>query len=355
MAVSAIVFLLAQTAIAENLEVGSTNSNEVEQKKTVVVTANRYPTDIREVGSSVSIIDAEEIKQSGQPTVLEVLRSVPGVDVVQSGGRGRTTSVFIRGAESDQTLLMIDGVRANDNTTGLFDFADIKAENIDRIEVIRGPQSVLYGSEAIGGVIQIFTKNAGKGTTANAFVEAGSRGTHQYRANIGHRDKNISSSNTVSFFGNDGISAAQSKNANPEDDSYRNVTLSSKNTAKFLEDGSINFIARYSNSESELDAFDFMGNVVDDLNFEQDTELLTLSTRIEKSVNDWVTPSILIGYTKQEIEGIDPDSEFNNFDISNDTFAVTTKVDITPTWGGTTSLGHVFETRKADNRGNFDA
>jgi len=147
-----------------------------EKIEEIVVTATRIETPTREVGSSITVITDQEIKEKQKTTVLEVLRSVPGLDVVQSGGPGRTTSVFIRGAKSEHTLVLIDGIELNDpiSTGRSYDFADLTTDNIERIEIIRGPQSTLYGSDAIGGVINIITKK-GKGKPSGfASVEGGS-------------------------------------------------------------------------------------------------------------------------------------------------------------------------------------
>ncbi|HEX6200284.1 MAG TPA: TonB-dependent receptor plug domain-containing protein, partial [Thermoanaerobaculia bacterium] len=114
----------------------------------IVVTAARIPEPAREVGSSVTVLDREEIERRKVTTVLELLRTVPGVEVSQGGGPGRVASVFLRGGTSAQTLVLLDGVRLNNPATAAFDFADLTVDGIERVEVLRGPQSVLYGSEA---------------------------------------------------------------------------------------------------------------------------------------------------------------------------------------------------------------
>ncbi|MEO1088216.1 MAG: TonB-dependent receptor plug domain-containing protein, partial [Acidobacteriota bacterium] len=128
-------------------------------------------------GSTVTVIDRDEIERRNQPTVLELLRTVPGVAMAQNGGPGKTSSVFIRGGNSSHTLVLIDGVRMNNNTTGALDFSDLTAVNIEKIEVIRGPQGVLHGSEAVSGVVSITTRR-GAGDAAG-WVRA-SAGTENY-------------------------------------------------------------------------------------------------------------------------------------------------------------------------------
>jgi vitamin B12 transporter len=167
----------------------------------VVVTATRVPTDIEAVGSSVTVIDAEEIERRQLRTMTEVLQAVPGTRTVQLGGPGAQTSVFTRGANSNQTLVLIDGLEAVNvsSSNGAFNFADLAPENIERIEVVRGPQSTLYGSDAIGGVINIITRK-GEGpmrltgraevgsnaTVAPQVALSGSSGALNYTASVRH-------------------------------------------------------------------------------------------------------------------------------------------------------------------------
>ena len=142
----------------------------------VVVTATRTEALRYQTPASVTVISRKEIEEGQAATLSEVLRDVPGLDVVQQGGAGKTTSIFIRGAESRHTLVLIDGIRVNSPTAGGFDFADLNIGDVERIEIVRSPLSTLYGSDAIGGVIQIITK---RGTASSATVgfEGGSYGT----------------------------------------------------------------------------------------------------------------------------------------------------------------------------------
>jgi vitamin B12 transporter len=125
-----------------------------------VVTATRLPTVLAQVPGTVTVITGEELRQRNIRFVAEALRLVPGVSVVQSAGPGGLTSVFIRGGESDYVQVLIDGVHAND-AGGAFNWAHLRADDVDRIEIVRGPASVLYGSDAVTGVVQIFTRAGG--------------------------------------------------------------------------------------------------------------------------------------------------------------------------------------------------
>lgn len=123
----------------------------------VVVTATRSPLSSERAPAAVSVITGDQLRRQGITTVLDALRQVPGVAVVQTGSYGGATSLFIRGGESKFTKVLVDGVPVND-AGGAFDFSSLSTDNLDRIEIVRGPASVLYGSDAMAGVIQVFTR-----------------------------------------------------------------------------------------------------------------------------------------------------------------------------------------------------
>ncbi len=145
----------------------------------VVVTADRVPEPIARTGSAISVVGSDTIETSNSGSLVDSLRSVPGLDITETGGPGATTNVRLRGGNTGQTLVMIDGIRVNDpaNAAGDFDFALIAPSAIDRVEVLKGPQSALYGSDAIGGVINIITKKGSGPSQFNVRTEAGSYGT----------------------------------------------------------------------------------------------------------------------------------------------------------------------------------
>jgi vitamin B12 transporter len=152
----------------------------------VVVTATKTETPLVQVGSSVSVVTGEELSEKGIASVAEAMREVAGIAVVQSGGIGKTTSLFMRGGESDYTKILIDGIPVNE-PGGSYNLGNLSTSSIDRIEVVRGPQSALYGSDAIAGVIQIFTKRGkseGLSPKPFAMVEGGSFATYRYGGGI---------------------------------------------------------------------------------------------------------------------------------------------------------------------------
>ncbi|HEV8610676.1 MAG TPA: TonB-dependent receptor [Thermoanaerobaculia bacterium] len=150
--------------------------------ESVVVTATAAPEEIDDVGSAVTVVTREEIERNGWRTVQDALRSVPGASVAQSGGPGSQTSVFLRGSNSTHTLVLVDGVRVNSPFFPGYDFSLLSTENVERIEVVRGPFSALYGSESIGGVVQIFTRPAGGKLSGRVVGEAGNAGERELSA-----------------------------------------------------------------------------------------------------------------------------------------------------------------------------
>lgn len=145
----------------------------------VVVTADRTAEPAAQTGSSISVVSAETLATSNPGSLVDALRSVPGLDITETGGPGSTTNVRLRGGNTGQTLVMIDGIRINDPTaaSGDFDFSMFAPSAIERIEVLKGPQSALYGSDAMGGVINIITKKGSGPAQFNVRTEAGSYGT----------------------------------------------------------------------------------------------------------------------------------------------------------------------------------
>jgi vitamin B12 transporter len=145
----------------------------------IVVTASRGPQSIEQTGSAITVVGERELTTTNPASVVDALRVVPGLDISEAGGPGGTSSVRLRGANAGQTLVMIDGIRVNDPdaASGDFDFSMLDTGAIERIEVLRGPQSALYGSDAIGGVVNIITKSGGGDPRFNVRSEAGRYGT----------------------------------------------------------------------------------------------------------------------------------------------------------------------------------
>jgi len=175
----------------------------------IVVTPYFMPTAISRAGSAITVITREQIAQSNAGSVAALLQTVPGLAVTESGGVGSSTTVSIRGAEPGHTLVLIDGVRVNEPSasSGGFDFSQLTLTDIDRFEIVRGPQSALYGSDAMGGVINIITKKAARGEQhASVTAEGGSYGTESVTASASQSAGAVSLAGSGTWFNTAGFS-----------------------------------------------------------------------------------------------------------------------------------------------------
>ncbi|MCO6458156.1 MAG: TonB-dependent receptor [Pirellulaceae bacterium] len=221
-------------------------------------TGNERP--LSETASSVTVLTREDIQRTAQNTVAEVLRGTVGLDVVRQGGPGGVTSVFLRGANSQQTKVLIDGMPVNDpsNATRGFDFSTLLTDNIERIEVLRGPQSILYGSDAIGGVVNIITRRGEGPPQARFRLNGGSFGTADQAVSVSGGNASRYYSLDAAFLHTDGISAASSRLGNTERDRYQNLTLSGRVGWNPRENLNIDYSIRYTDADAEIDQFDFL-------------------------------------------------------------------------------------------------
>ncbi len=170
----------------------------------MVVTATRYPVAPDSVATTLTVLKGEDLRAQGIRFVGDALRQVPGVQVVQSGSFGATTSLFVRGGESDYVKVLVDGMPVND-PGGAFDLGSLAIDNVERIEIVRGPASVLYGSDAISGVVQIITRKGAGSTALEASGEAGSYGTVRWEGAVRGGISGFGWSGSVSRLTSDGI------------------------------------------------------------------------------------------------------------------------------------------------------
>ncbi|WP_198670703.1 TonB-dependent siderophore receptor [Oceanicella sp. SM1341] len=226
----------------------------------IVLTANRVPTPEREVGSAVTIIGAEELEERQVRVVSDVLRSVPGVSVNRTGTIGGLTQVRLRGSEGNQTLVIIDGIEVNDPASGSeFDFAHLLAQDIARIEVLRGPQSALYGSDAVGGVINIITRKGEGAPSVSGEIEGGTRASFSGHATLSGATEGFDYLASIGTLRTEGFSSAAEWLGNPERDGYRNTTSFAKLGFDPLSNLRIDLVGRWTDFRAESD--DFIGGI----------------------------------------------------------------------------------------------
>ncbi len=252
----------------------------------IVITATRDEAALDEIGSSVTVIPRKEIEQRQKTLVLDLLRTVPALDVVRSGGPGGQTHVGIRGAKSEHTLVLVDGVRMNDPSSpgGSYDFADLSTDNIERIEILRGPQSTLYGSDAIGGVINIITRRGAGEPSGFLSAEGGSFGTFAEKGAVSGGNRLVSYSLGISREDTGGVSSAGEQYGNHETDGYHATSVSTRlvvTPSRILE---LEHIFRYLDSKSDID--NGGGPGLDDPNHIARSRQLFLRTQARLSLFD---------------------------------------------------------------------
>jgi vitamin B12 transporter len=192
----------------------------------VVVTASRVPQALENIIGDVTVIDAEEIKRAGQSTFIELLKSQPGVEIASTGGAGQISSIFLRGTNSNQVLVLIDGIRVGSVSSGSTAFGNISLSQIDHIEILRGPATSLYGQDAIGGVIQIFTKRGDGTPHFNASIGYGGYNTKTAAAGFSGRVESLKYSLNVSSYDTGGFSAKHiTTGVQSDNDGYRNLSV----------------------------------------------------------------------------------------------------------------------------------
>lgn len=248
------ILMTLQTGAAQaprNTFAPLTTGENIEQLPEIVVSASRVPIEAKAVGSSVTVITADEIERKQVRAVSDLLREVPGIAVHRSGTMGALTAVRIRGADSDHTLVIIDGVEMNDpsNINATFDFADLLAADIERIEILRGPQSGPYGSDAIGGVINIITKKGYGPMTAYLNVEGGSFRTGSVSGRVRGGGETFHYSLGGTGFRTSGISIASGN----ERDGYKNQTYNARLGIQPFGALEIELVGRYVKAHVETD------------------------------------------------------------------------------------------------------
>ena len=202
-------------------------ADEPERLDAVVVTATRTPQTQDETLAAITVIDRAEIERRQATSVADLLRGMPGVTFTNNGGPGKATSLFLRGTESDHVLVLIDGVKVGSATSGGPSLQDLPLEQIERIEIVRGPFSSLYGSEALGGVIQIFTRRPAGAFSPFASASVGSDGYWSSSVGAGGRGEHGWASVMLSHQETDGINAYRGRsNFDPDLDGYRNNAAS---------------------------------------------------------------------------------------------------------------------------------
>jgi len=261
----------------------TTNGQDEAEAAPVIVSATRTEIPLDQSPSSVSVIDSQDIDRKQIERVGDALREVPGLSVVQTGTPGQLTSVFTRGLRSEHTQVLLDGIPVNQGLQGAFNFADLTTDNIERIEVVRGPQSILYGPRALAGVIQIFTKQGEETPGATFAAEGGSYGTFR---------ESVQSDGKIDMFDYSfGASRLDTDNARPNNQ-YRNTAAIADVGWSPNETVRISSLFTYSLSDTGNPNTIFNPKPID--NFL--TERWLIAPHVDLRINDWWEHKIIFSY-----------------------------------------------------------
>src|SRR3989454_6977285 len=264
----------------------------------VVVTATKTPVPVSQLTSAVEVIRGEELEQKKIKTVIDALRLAQSVMVTQNGGPGTLATVGIRGASTAQTLVLMDGTILNSPTAGQFDFANLTTDNIERIEILRGAESMLWGSDAMGGVINIITKKGKGAPTASAFLEYGSFVTPREGAQGSGKKGPVDLSASVTQWDTNGFSAGNFKRGATERDSYHNFQTSARAGVTLPADGRLDFNLRW--WKSHLDFDNAFGNTaLDELGTTTLDHRLVLRAIYHQPIGSWSSQKLTLARDRE--------------------------------------------------------
>jgi vitamin B12 transporter len=277
----------------------------------VVVTANRVEQPLSRVGDSITVISAKEQRRSQKTSISELLATTPGVTIARNGGLGGLTTLRIRGAESDQTVVLIDGVKLNDpsQASGGFNFGNLLANEYAQIEVLRGPQSTLWGSQAIGGVVNIVTPMPEGPLSGAMSVEGGSHETAFVRAHAEAGDERFAWRVGGDYLSTDGISAYERDLGGLERDSYRNVGFNARGIVHISDNASAELRSTWSDGRSDFDGFAAPAfQLTDTPEYGNTEELVTYAGLNLTALGGRFENRIGFAYTETDRRNIDPSS-----------------------------------------------
>lgn len=261
--------LLSTTLLAASVALPAL-ADDIDQLQEVIVTATRLPAAAADTPGA-RVIDAETIEQRGAVFAADILADVPGLSVTRTGAFGGVAQVRMRGANPGKTLVLVDGAPVNDpaDINGAYDFGSFELADIDRIEVLSGPQSSLWGSDAIGGVISFTTREV---DGLRAELEAGSLATARGRLSVGTANETYAVSAYVSQFETDGVSAADEADGNSERDGLRSTTAGAKARYALSDTVSVDGSIRWAKAHVDLDGYPAPTYVLADTDDTQDSE-----------------------------------------------------------------------------------
>lgn len=322
-----------------------------EADDTIVVTATRVETPLSEVGQSVSVVTREDIERTQATQATEVLARLPGVSVSSTGGFGQTSSVFIRGAENAQSLVLIDGVRINDpgDVGGGFDFGALTIGQFDRVEVVRGSSGVLWGSRAIGGVINFITARPTEQWAASAQAEYGWRDRRQVGASAAGMLGPVGLTLGGNWMKGDGFSAFDERLGGTEKDGFESRSANARAQIEIVPGLSADAGGFYTKAN-----YDYDNTGADALNLGLKRDTLGYANLRYSGLDDRL--SARVGYGITDTRRVSDDARFGPYETNGRTERFEGQVSYTPVEMASVLLGAETEKSKfSDNFGSKDS
>jgi vitamin B12 transporter len=263
-------------------------SDEIE---TIVVTETRIPTTISESLSAVSVLDREDIERYQSSELFALMSRVPGVSFVRNGGRGTPTAISLRGNQGDHSLFMVDGVRVGSATLGSTTLGLLNTNSVERIEIVRGPKSNLYGADAIGGVVNIFTRQIAEPKSLQLKTSFGSNNTTENTLSTGFKNDRHSITAVVNTLNTDGIDNTESTvGVHGDKDAHRNSSIALNYQYQINDNASWKVVYNQNNTETEYDSDCSVGSWPNstsvECNIYTDAEITSLASVWEITMSD---------------------------------------------------------------------
>ncbi|MGJ0376357.1 TonB-dependent receptor plug domain-containing protein [Aliarcobacter cryaerophilus] len=342
------ISLVASFLLATNLYSQTTTLETI-----TVTSATKSEQKLKDVTANVDVITAEDIESRKFKTVIEALNSLSGVSISSYGGIGQLTSLFLRGMGSDKTLVLIDGIRYNDPSGNGANFEHLMINDIDRIEVIKGAQSSIWGADASAGVINIITKSAQDGTHGNATIEYGRYNSKTTKANISHKNENFDAKLSATRVDTDGFSAISPKSSeakNYEDDGYENTTVNLKLGYNFDQNNRVS--TSYEIIDTKVDYDNEIGWPVDLVKSADDLSKAKTKTHLAnltyENRNDIALTKVYTNYSNFKREYTDPSRDEYKGVIRE--YGVNTSID----YLNSSNLTIGADYKKFENKANID-
>jgi len=316
----------------------------------IVASASRWEEPVERVPQDMSVISRADIEKKGVTFVTDLLRLQSDLQVVQKGGPGTNATLFMRGGGSSQVLVLIDGIKFNSPSSGSADLSGLLTSDVERIEIIKGPQSTLYGSEAMAGVVNIITQKGAGRLKTDLSVEGGSFASVKTTGSVAGATERWNYRLSATYLDTDGIPIAKNVNV---PNGYTNKSISAKLGANPTDTSAVELNLRYGTDTTNLNNFTFGVGPVDTLNYVQKHENYLIAATGKIFPWERYEQSLTLSYQHDDLDSTDPVTAYNNYRITSTTELLDWQhtLDLRPV---TLTAGFAYRYEAAENAGSFD-